>query len=170
MQNLVLIMKMVSFLGFGASGSRMRHFKFWLLGFCTSKEKFRKMAQASQSKAAARALSRNFAFDVKNPKRPNFKCNFTGFRSPKSKTKVIFEISIKICSAWAQTRLFDFLMWHDVNWLECTTSYTLYQPWFDQTWLYCDPLGYFSLFLATGKILSISWLFGKEALKLNFPL
>ena len=41
---------------------------------------------------------------------------------------------------------------------------------FDQTWLYCDPPGYFILFLATGKILAISWLFGKEALKLIFSL
>ena len=31
---------------------------------------------------------------------------------------------------------------------------------FDQTWLYCDPPGYFISFLATGKILAISWLFG----------
>ena len=33
---------------------------------------------------------------------------------------------------------------------------------FDQTWLYCDPPGYFILFLATGKILAISWLFGNR--------
>ena len=41
---------------------------------------------------------------------------------------------------------------------------------FDQTWLYWDPPGYFILFLATGKILAISWLFGKEALKRIFSL
>ena len=39
---------------------------------------------------------------------------------------------------------------------------------FDQTWLYRDPPGYFILILATGKILAITWLFGKEALKLIF--
>ena len=45
---------------------------------------------------------------MKNPKSQNFKSNFTGFRSPKSKTKVVFEISIKICFGGAQNPTFWF--------------------------------------------------------------
>ena len=91
--NLILIMKMTLVSGFGAPGRRGRHCKFGLMRFCTSKEKFRERAQASQARPAAWALSRNFAIDVQNLIRPNLKCLLRLRGAPKPETKAIFVIS-----------------------------------------------------------------------------
>ena len=67
-QNLMLNTKMVSILGFGASGSRRKHLKFGLLYFCKPKEKFREMAQASLLQQNTKVQTSFF--------------NFIGFRGP----------------------------------------------------------------------------------------
>ena len=75
---------MVSFLGFGTPEACKIAYEVCTFEFCMPKTKFREMAQASLLQQVGLSHLPELCLRHAKFKSPNLKCNFTGFRSPKS--------------------------------------------------------------------------------------